>query len=568
MEDRKIRRELIPYLKDAKKWGHKPFLRKHALIVNGRTYDLNYLKENVQLDDAISQQDIPEIIQDMTLQQVGNVETREGDNSQRMEERASAVWTRSNNTKEVMSTQAVPVGRKSMPPHTPPVVVISDIETRQEDRQEYNLRSWLMKDADSTNKKRKNNKARSESTYGSDGVAGVLKIGFLNIEGLQNKLGTTDFLDLLRVQDILGIAESWAGLETYNISGYTSYFKGRCKISKYGRNPGGLAVYIKDDISEGIKVIVSDMKEILWLNIREEYSLPLEICIDFIYNAPPNLRWYNHNFTRELEKEINGLRDKYAKTEFLLMGDMNCHIGMLQVDLPHWDALENVGKEFNTYGSRVNKDSICNIEGRQLIEFCERNTFDILNGKYGVDSKGKFTFINQVRKSFIDYAVASEGLRDNLVEFKIGNEIISSHMPLLIELGNAIFRDVKFVHKQITHKIVKYRWDERVKFEFLDIMNSNVNEDCMQGLRYLLQKDQMNEAYNLLLFSVRRAGAKMRCVKRMFSRKGHWFDEKCWEKRRQARVALTKSKEKEYERIVGKKRCIYGKRRKWNISIS
>jgi hypothetical protein len=41
-EGRKIRRELIPYLKNAKKWGHKAFLRKHALIVNGQAYDLNY----------------------------------------------------------------------------------------------------------------------------------------------------------------------------------------------------------------------------------------------------------------------------------------------------------------------------------------------------------------------------------------------------------------------------------------------------------------------------------------------------------------------------------------------
>jgi hypothetical protein len=41
---------------------------------------------------------------------------------------------------------------------------------------------------------------------------------------------------------------------------------------------------------------------------------------------------------------------------------------MLQVDLPNsWDALENVSKEFNTYGSRVSMDSICNVEGRQLI---------------------------------------------------------------------------------------------------------------------------------------------------------------------------------------------------------
>jgi hypothetical protein len=130
------------------------------------------------------------------------------------------------------------------------------------------------------------------------------------------------------------------GLETYNISGHTSYFKGRCKISKFGRYPGELAVYIKDDISKGVKEIVSDMKEILRLNIRVEYSL-------------------------------HGI---------FLDADMNCRIGMLQVDLPHsWDALENVSKEFNTYRSRVSKDSICNVEERQLIEFCERNTSDILN---------------------------------------------------------------------------------------------------------------------------------------------------------------------------------------------
>jgi hypothetical protein len=114
---------------------------------------------------------------------------------------------------------------------------------------------------------------------------------------------------------------------------------------------------------------------------------------------------------------------------------------MLQVDLPHsWDTLENVSKEFNTYESRVSRDSMCNTEGRQLIEFCERNTFDILNGKYGADSRGEFTFISQAGKSVIDYAVASEGLINNLVGVKIGNEIISSHMPLLIEIGNVILR--------------------------------------------------------------------------------------------------------------------------------
>jgi hypothetical protein len=75
-------------------------------------------------------------------------------------------------------------------------------------------------------------------------------------------------------------------------------------------------------------------------------------------------------------------------------------------------------------------------------------------------------------------------------------------MPLLIEIGNVILRNgnTEFIDKQVTHKVVKYRWDERVKLEFLDIMNSNGNELCMQGIRYFLQKDQINEALIYLFF--------------------------------------------------------------------
>jgi hypothetical protein len=63
-------------------------------------------------------------------------------------------------------------------------------------------------------------------------------------------------------------------------------------------------------------------------------------------------------------------------------------------------------------------------------------------------------------------------------------------MPLLIEIGNVILRkgNTEFIDKQITHKVVKYRWDERVKMKFLDIMNSNVNELCMQGIKIVLTK--------------------------------------------------------------------------------
>jgi hypothetical protein len=78
-------------------------------------------------------------------------------------DRASAVWTRSNNAKQVMSTQAESAGPRSTSLHAPPVAVIGDVKTGQEGRQQLNLRSWLTKDADSTKKKGKNIKARSES---------------------------------------------------------------------------------------------------------------------------------------------------------------------------------------------------------------------------------------------------------------------------------------------------------------------------------------------------------------------------------------------------------------------
>jgi hypothetical protein len=46
-ETRKIRKGLIPYLKDAKWRGLRAFLKKDKLIVNGRAYDLEYLLGNI-----------------------------------------------------------------------------------------------------------------------------------------------------------------------------------------------------------------------------------------------------------------------------------------------------------------------------------------------------------------------------------------------------------------------------------------------------------------------------------------------------------------------------------------
>jgi hypothetical protein len=73
-EAKRIRKELVPYLKDTKKWGHKTFLRKTVLIVNGWAHDLSYLRENIQLEADSREFDNPKRSQDMTQRRTGNLE--------------------------------------------------------------------------------------------------------------------------------------------------------------------------------------------------------------------------------------------------------------------------------------------------------------------------------------------------------------------------------------------------------------------------------------------------------------------------------------------------------------
>jgi hypothetical protein len=52
----------------------------------------------------------------------------------------------------------------------------------------------------------------------------------------------------------------------------------------------------------------------------------------------------------------------------------------------------------------------------------------------------------------------SENLINSLVEFRIGSEVISSHIPLLIVIENILQRNVNKGSsvEKTTHKLVKY----------------------------------------------------------------------------------------------------------------
>jgi hypothetical protein len=145
-------------------------------------------------------------------------------------------------------------------------------------------------------------------------VAGSLEVGCINIEGLKRKINNKDFLDLRKTIDVCGLAESWARFEIDNMKGYTSYIKGRNKTARFGRNTGRLVVYVKNSIGKKVIGIATEMKEVIWIGVKSKTNPCIKVCISLVYKAPQNSRWYNPNFTKELEGDINNLRDSYPNS--------------------------------------------------------------------------------------------------------------------------------------------------------------------------------------------------------------------------------------------------------------
>jgi hypothetical protein len=86
------------------------------------------------------------------------------------------------------------------------------------------------------------------------------------------------------------------------------------------------------------------------------------------------------------------------------------------------------------HGDRSSKDVVVNEEGRKLIEFCERNSLEMLNGKCGEEGR-ELTFINLLGRSVIDCALVP---LEKLVNFRVDVLIISSHIPVTVEMASGI----------------------------------------------------------------------------------------------------------------------------------
>jgi len=94
-------------------------------------------------------------------------------------------------------------------------------------------------------------------------VAETQTVGFIETEDLKSKLQNRYILDLLGENDMMGLAKSCRGLKKFEIRGYKSFNKGRCKITRHGRNTGGFIAYVKNIIGQYVEEMVTEMEEMI-----------------------------------------------------------------------------------------------------------------------------------------------------------------------------------------------------------------------------------------------------------------------------------------------------------------
>ena len=120
-----------------------------------------------------------------------------------------------------------------------------------------------------------------------------LKIGYWNIKGLKASdasLKTDDecVFSKIKAHDIICLSEVHCGVDDLpSISGYNSFKLCRGLNKKINRYFGGLVIYYKSELREGIKFIANKTSDYVWMKLNHGYfSLEKDIYLCMAYIPP------------------------------------------------------------------------------------------------------------------------------------------------------------------------------------------------------------------------------------------------------------------------------------------
>jgi hypothetical protein len=131
-------------------------------------------------------------------------------------------------------------------------------------------------------------------------LANKITVTYLNVCGLKSKLLIPEFLDLIKLYDIIFFCET--KLDSYDLpEGYSFATKIR---KKFARKSGGIITIYKKIYEKLIKYLNSESEYVQWVELTDLISsVNKKVLFGCVYVPPQNSKYSSEGAFNEIENE-------------------------------------------------------------------------------------------------------------------------------------------------------------------------------------------------------------------------------------------------------------------------
>ena len=322
---------------------------------------------------------------------------------------------------------------------------------------------------------------------------------------MKSKINYPEFITFIKQHDIIGVQESKLDdVDKISIEGYQIFTHNRKKISNH--RSGGIALIVKEELADKIKILESSSKLILWfkltISLRNNND---DITCGIVYIPPIRTKYANPDPYLELQREIN----KYGTEKLLLFGDFNSRVGTKAdyVEIDEFisqingndylsDENKHIINKLTQLGiplERKYEDKTTNEYGNMLLEFCSSNDLFILNGRIGSDfTQTKTTCMG---KSTIDYFISSVNTLYHIKNLEVyGYESLYSdvHNPIVLTVETKQRKNKNCTKSKPDTNGDIIKWKDSRKHLFLSNFDADQVSNAVEELDKLIADQDKN----------------------------------------------------------------------------
>ena len=356
------------------------------------------------------------------------------------------------------------------------------------------------------------------------------------MQGLVKKLIDPDFFDYINSYDILFFTESWCNkYSNIDIQGYTVYSCPRPKCSKRAkRDSGGIAIYCKNKLIDGLEIVKMDDKGIVWLKLKSSFfNFENDHYFCVCYIPPEKSKLYTDMCALQdfdyFDKIADDIRYYNNLGEVFLCGDFNSRTGLMS------DVIEQTGLDRYvdlppsndpcSITVRKSDDKSVNTFGYKLINLCKESELCIVNGRL---EPGRFTFQSGQGNCVLDYFIAKASNFKFIKNIEVeGLTEFSDHCP--INVSFSFYKEVENDDDTFSDKLF---WDASKSDYLLEALNTKkacfdevMRNDLLQAADVSVCVQNLTGLMYETCYSV--FGRSVSSKPKENSKKAQWFTNEC-----------------------------------------